>query len=119
MSPFDLLATILVLAAAFGVINHRFVRLPPTVGIMAGALVCSLLILAIGRIFPGLGVRDWVREAVADHRVLELACGTGYWTEQLVQSAAFVLATDINEEVIDAQQQPLLMYQKEAAEGRS
>jgi ATP-dependent protease Clp ATPase subunit len=25
----------------------------------------------------------------------------------------------INEEVIDAQQQPLLMYQKEAAEGRS
>ena len=65
MSPFDLLATILVLAAAFGVINHRFVRLPPTVGIMAGALVCSLLILAIGRIFPGLGVRDWVREAAS------------------------------------------------------
>lgn len=49
-------------------------------------------------------VREWVRDVVAGHRVLELACGTGYWTEQLVQSASFVLATDINEEVIDIAQ---------------
>ncbi|MEM7370163.1 MAG: class I SAM-dependent methyltransferase [Bacteroidota bacterium] len=33
--------------------------------------------------------------------VLEIGCGTGYWTPSLAKSVASILATDINESVLD------------------
>ncbi len=40
-------------------------------------------------------------------KVLELACGTGYWTEVIAGSAAQVTALDLNEEVLEiARQKP-------------
>ncbi|MDB5920154.1 MAG: SAM-dependent methyltransferase, partial [Massilia sp.] len=41
-------------------------------------------------------MRARVAEAVEGHVVLELACGGGYWTEVLAESAESVVATDIN-----------------------
>ena len=45
-------------------------------------------------------LRHSVGSTFAGKDVLEVACGTGYWTEILGRSAASVVATDINEEVL-------------------
>lgn len=46
-----------------------------------------------------------LQELFTGKAVLEIACGTGYWTEKISKSAASIFATDINETVIEIAQQ--------------
>lgn len=43
---------LIVLTAAFSYINIRFIKMPPTIGVMLISLVCSLGIVLIGTFYP-------------------------------------------------------------------
>ena len=49
MSTFDLLAILITLAAVLGWVNHRFLRLPATIGLMVLSMVFSLALVALGK----------------------------------------------------------------------
>ena len=42
-----------------------------------------------------------LQDIFSGKHVFEIACGTGYWTERLAAAANFILATDINETMLD------------------
>jgi len=52
MDLFQLSAALLSLAAVFSYVNHRFLRLPTTIGLMLIAMASSLLLVAVGELFP-------------------------------------------------------------------
>lgn len=45
-------------------------------------------------------LRAWLPEQFRDRRVLEVACGTGYWTQHIVPVARQVLALDASTETL-------------------
>ena len=54
MKLFNILAILITLSAVFSYINHRFIKLPTTIGVMAIALLGSLGIAALGPLGFGL-----------------------------------------------------------------
>jgi monovalent cation:H+ antiporter, CPA1 family len=53
MPVYNLITIIVVLTALFGYINHRFIKLPSTIGIMLISLTASLVVIALGNYNPG------------------------------------------------------------------
>lgn len=53
-SPLDIIAALPFLVALFGWINLRALRLPTTVGLMAIAIVVSLVVAVAGQFAPGV-----------------------------------------------------------------
>ena len=54
MEPFQLAAVLITLAAAFSYVNHRFLGLPASVGLMALGLATSLAVIAASALWPGV-----------------------------------------------------------------
>ena len=63
-SIFELAAIVVTLAAVFGYVNHRWLRLPHTIGLVVIALFTSFGALALDALFPGLGLQAAVRETL-------------------------------------------------------
>ncbi|MBT6508820.1 MAG: sodium:proton antiporter [Alphaproteobacteria bacterium] len=62
---FDIAAVIVVLAAVFGYLNHKTIKLPHTVGLVVIALAASLVVLAIDALVPGWDLGGEVRGVMA------------------------------------------------------
>lgn len=65
------IAVLLGLAATFGYLNYRFLRLPQPIGLVVIALLASLAALALDALAPALGIASGLRGAVGEIRFSE------------------------------------------------
>ena len=75
VSSVDLIAILLVLTAAFGWTNHRYIHLPHTIGLMVMGLVASLVLIGIEFLFPSTlvyqDIADLMRQVDFQKTVLD------------------------------------------------
>lgn len=55
---YSILTILIVLTALFSYVNFRFIKLPETIGIMLISLLCSVVILVLGKFYPILTDRS-------------------------------------------------------------
>ncbi|MDH7974191.1 sodium:proton antiporter [Sphingomonas sp. AR_OL41] len=56
ITPFDAAAMLIVLAAALGYVNYRFVKLPQSIGLTVMGAVASLIVVGLDLLLPGSGL---------------------------------------------------------------
>ncbi len=66
MNGFDMAAVLLTIAAMFGYVNHRFLRMPATSGTLAVALLSSLVVVATEAVLPSWHFQVRVRAFLSD-----------------------------------------------------
>lgn len=59
-----------------------------------------------------------LQEIFENREVLEIACGTGFWTQYIAHSASSILATDINGSVIEIAEAKKIIHSKLSFEVR-
>ena len=60
----DIIGFLIALTAIFSYLNHRFIRLPTTIGVMSISLVLSLCLIAAEKFGPGASIGYWVEAQV-------------------------------------------------------
>jgi CPA1 family monovalent cation:H+ antiporter len=66
LTAFDAASILIVLAAGLGYFNHRYLRLPSSVGLTVTGAVASLLVIGIDALMPGSNLSAEVRTFLAD-----------------------------------------------------
>jgi len=66
VSLFDIMALLMTLAALFGYINHRWLKLEPTVGLLMISLATSLGIMGLHWLLPRLEIVDQLQHTLGD-----------------------------------------------------
>ncbi len=64
LTLFEIAAALLGVSALFGWINHVFIKLPHTIGMLAMALFASVTLLVAEQLWPAIGVTQTVRAAI-------------------------------------------------------
>jgi len=72
MQPFDIIAVLISLAAIFGYLNYRYIKLPTTIGLMLLGLVFSFAIIITGQFKPELSeyAKSFVENVELDETLL-------------------------------------------------
>ena len=65
MSSFEFVSVLLLLAAMIGIVNHRYLHPPHTIGVLAGSLVLSIVIILLDRTADAVELREWWEQLVA------------------------------------------------------
>jgi CPA1 family monovalent cation:H+ antiporter len=65
MTPFDLFAGLLLVAAVAGFVNQRWLRLPQPIGLLVIALALSAVMMVTGRLLGAAGPRTWLAGTLA------------------------------------------------------
>ncbi|MEE9375788.1 MAG: sodium:proton antiporter [Rhizobiaceae bacterium] len=64
LSLFEIAALLLGLSGIFGWFNHVVLKLPHTIGLLVMALISSMVMIGIEKIFPALGITDTLKSAI-------------------------------------------------------
>jgi CPA1 family monovalent cation:H+ antiporter len=82
ITPFDAAAILIVLAATLGYINHRLLKLPPSIGLTIMGAVASLIVIGIDRALPA---------SHAGEQVVEFLAGIDFHTTLMDGMLSFLL----------------------------
>lgn len=82
LTPFDAAAILIVLAAALGYLNFRFLKLPSSIGLTVMGAIASLIVVALDRLFPGAGL---------GHDVVRFIAGIDFHTTLMEGMLSFLL----------------------------
>lgn len=65
LSLFEIAASLLVLSALLSWVNHAYLKLPHTIGLLVMALLASFILMALEIVLPNLGLTDTIQSGLA------------------------------------------------------